>query len=232
MTLTTILTNIRSLCDEESTTDPTDTALTAFVNKRYHDLVDRIMNINEDFFVETDQTLDTVDGTELYDLPSDFKKVKRVEISYDGTTYDEAFEIDLNDKYTTESDTDSSYSQHNPRWYFLGDQIGFDPIPDYDGTNNIKLWYIQRPTDLEGTATPVIPAEYHSLLVDGACADLKKRDDNWAMANNFEKDYESGIKEMEQSLRRRQVQSPRKIKNAGDRPYRNNENYLSPSSLS
>lgn len=232
MTLAQIITNIRNLTDETDETQLTDAVITVFVNRRYKDMVGRITNVFEDFFGTTDQTLDTVADQAEYSLPSGVRKIKRVEISYDGDNYKLARPFDLNHKQTTESDTTSAHTQTDPFYYLFGDSIGFDPIPDAAGTNNIKIWYIAQPSDLSGSATPEIPTEYHDLLVYGASADVKKRDDNWAAAVNYENDYEKGIAQMINEIVDRQIQEPRSVTDVSDLPRRDPADYVEAGSLS
>jgi len=234
-----MLTHIRNITDETSTADPTDAMITNFINYRYQDLVGRIMNVREDYFGTTDATLDTVADQEEYTLPVDsnsrnkVKEIKKIEIAYDGSNYNIAYPIDLNEKYSTESDTNAAYTQNNPRYYIFGNKIGFSPIPDSSQTNNIKIWYIPRPDDLStGTDIPILPDEYHKLIAYGAAADLRKRDDNFRAAQNYEKDYETGARQMVIEVKQRQIQWPNCVKDVADIPFRTSEDYANEGSLS
>ena len=232
MTLAAIITNIRNLTDETDTTQLTDAVITVFVNRRYKDMVGKIMNTFEDYFGTSDATIDFVADTVEYDLMSDVRKVKRVEVAYDGSNWKLARPFDLNDKYTTESDTTATYTQNNPRYYLYGDKIGFDPVPSSDQSNCVKIWYIKAPADLSGSNSPEIPTPYHDLLVYGASADVKKRDDNWSAAVNYEQDYENGVRQMINELKKRQIQEVRTAKDYSDYPGKTNENYVEQGSLS
>lgn len=239
MDLTTIRNSVRELTDETVSTDPTFAMLNTFINYRYQDLVGRIMNVHQDFFGITDHTIDTVADQKEYSMPVDgnsrnkVKRIRRVEIAYDGTNYDIAYPIDLNDQNSTESDTETTYTQNDPRYYIFGDKIGFNPIPDANGTNNIKIWYIPRPDDLalDGDI-PIIPVEYHQLLVYGAAADLKKRDENFTAAQNYEIDYETGSQKMVMEAAERQTQKSNAVKDISETPFLNAEDYVRNGSLS
>ena len=234
MTLTSLITNVRNLTDESDTTQLTDAVIIVFLNRRYHDLCSKIMVLNEDYFLTSDQSIDLVDGTREYGLATDTKKVKRVEISYDGATYTVARFIDRNEILDTESD-ESTYSKLSPRYYLAGTpaapQIGFAPIPDENQTNAVFVEYLAVPVDLSGVLVPVIPAEYHDLLVIGASSDVKKRDDNYTAATNLEMDYEKGTHEMLMELKQRSISHPPSVKDIGDAPWRTPENSVDDGSL-
>ncbi len=327
MDLTTIISNIRNLTDETDTTQLSDSIITVFVNRRYSDLCGRIIRTYEDYFGTT-ATISTVASQQEYDLTQDanlrcqIKKIKRVEIAYDGTNYKLALPFDVNDRVTTESTATTAYSKESPYYYLFGNKIGFLPKPAASGTNNIKIWYIKRYGELAsvsaatlsgsglndltpgGTHTysgdvnykvqvdgvgspntfkwsddggttwdaatvamtgsaqtlnngvtvtfaaitghtlanswtftaysdvPEVPNDYHDLLIYGASADIKKRDDNFAAASNFEADYENSIREMIYELKKRQIQRPREVRDVSDMAEMNPEDWAEDSSLS
>ncbi|MFH2031377.1 MAG: hypothetical protein ABIJ40_12305 [Bacteroidota bacterium] len=238
MQLSEIQAQIRALTDETSTTDPTDATLLYFINWRYQDLVAKITKVYQKYFITT-ATESTVDGTQNYDLPQDassrceVKKLIQVQISYDGTNWDIAKKDDKRDSVITEDELNVSHTRNNPHYYILGNIIYFDPIPDYSGTDNIKFWYVERQADLSAAGDkPNIPDDYHRLIISGAAADLKKRDDNFAAAQNYENDYAGGIKNMLEDLARRDISSVEEVEDVADTPVFDNETYVSPSSLS
>jgi len=225
MQLSEIRTNIRDITDETDTTQLTDAVLNVFINTRYHELVSKLMTAFEDYFGTSDNTIDLVTDQVEYDLPVDANsrcevmKVKRVEIAYDGSDYNLAYPFDMNDKWTTESDTQGQYTQEEPHYYLYGNKIGFDPKPTSNQSNAVKLWYIARQADLSNdTDKPAIPDEYHQLIVYGASADVKKRDDNFNAARNYEMDYKEGVREMINELKKRQIQAPKMVKSPNDKP--------------
>ena len=238
MQLSEIQQQIRDITDEESTLDPTDAQLLPFINYRYQDLVGKITNLYEKYFI-TSASQNTVEDQELYDLPQDsnsrpeVKRITRVEISYDGTNWNRAKYTNRNDISRTEDNTGVSHTQGYPYYFLEGNTLGFDPIPDADGTNKIKIWYIERQADLSAASDkPNIPDDYHRLIVYGAAADLKKRDDDFGAAQNYENDYLSGVKNMLEEMSRRDISGVDEVEDTGDTQSLNNETYVSNSSLS
>ena len=238
MQLSDIQAQVRAITDENSITDPTDATLLYFINYRYQDLVAKITKVYQKYFITT-ATESTVDGTELYDLPQDsdnrceVKQLVQVEISYDGTTWEIAKKEDKRDNIETEDGTRISYTQNNPHYYLLGNQIGFKPTPDYTGTNNIKFWYVKRQADLLASSDiPNLPDDYHRLIVFGVAADLKKRDENFGAAQNFENDYAIGVSNMLEELSRRDISSVEEVEDVASMPSMDNETYIQNSSLS
>lgn len=153
MDLTEIISKVRLKTDESDVDQLTNETITGYVNERYQELVKKVVSVNEDFLMTTDQTIDLVADQAEYDLENDgdglcqVLKVKRVEIAYDGTNYYVAQPCDLNDKITSSSETDY-VSQSNPQWYLSGNKIGFIPYPTASKTNAVLYYYIKRPGDL------------------------------------------------------------------------------------
>lgn len=238
MNLSTIQDHTRAITDETSTTDPTDAQLLYFINYRYQDLVSKIMNVYEKYFITT-ATESTVDGTQSYDLPQDassrceVKRLIQVQISYDGTNWSVAKKDDKRDSLITEDELNTSHTQNYPHYYLLGNKIYFGPIPDYDGTDNIKFWYVKRQADLAAAGDiPAIPDDYHRLIVYGAASDLKKRDDDFGAAQNYENDYTVGTRAMLRELSGRDISSTDEVEDVANMPSYDNETYIRRGSLS
>lgn len=80
------------------------------------------------------------------------------------------------------------------------------PIPTVN--TSLTVEYLKQAGDLSADADlPVIPEAYHDLLVAGAVMMAYKDDGNLQMAAAYAKEYEDGIKELEQEAG--QPRSPR-----------------------
>lgn len=86
------------------------------------------------------------------------------------------------------------------------DQTGAPAVWYLSGENTISVWpvradtlsvrYIKVPTDLSGSATPILPTRYHYLLVEGALYYAYRDSDEPEMAQNCKDEFEEGIAEM------------------------------------
>ena len=64
----------------------TETEVKANLNRGYQKVVNRIVSLAQDFYVRLAKA-DLVSGQTLYGLPTDFRKLVRVELDYSGTRY-------------------------------------------------------------------------------------------------------------------------------------------------
>jgi hypothetical protein len=98
-------------------------------------------------------------------------------------------------------------------WTDLGNTIGLYPIP---GTVPVAtLWYFQNEPDLlaqADTATPILPAVHHQILVARASYHLNvRRGDNGRIAQDLT-EYQSGLRNLMQASAR--AFGPRTIRSA------------------
>lgn len=217
-TLANLRTGVRVYLDESAQADFTDNEILRSINYAYHDVVGSAIEIYEDFYFTTTPTsLSTIANTQQYAISGNFLKLRRVEINYrpDVTTTTPVRAIALNidelPLYLANTSLGGS-GTFNAGYYFLGaqstQQIGFVPIPQVAGTNNINVWGIQAPSDLvDDTDTVNIPyADRFAFLIETKAAAilLKKGQQEIAAAVDLEKDYMQGILQMKTFLKERQ----------------------------
>ena len=182
------------------------------LNFAQQDVAKEIVHVLEDFFEKTtDINLaggGTIPGTELYSLPTDFLKFKRVE----NTLTAELFPaIDLNEKYGNNGNsivnlyaTAGSFS-----YYIMGNSIGFTPTPQ--AVVPVRITYVYRLADLANPSdVSDIPSEHHDMMAVRAAIDMfiKDQEDTSALEGR----WNFLLDQMHRTLRQRQVQDPKHVR--------------------
>jgi hypothetical protein len=111
--------------------------------RKLHNLLCGLDNL----FFTTYTTFSTVNGTQQYALPTDFKHLIGVDVKFDGASWTTVYRIDQvnRNKYSESSGLWRNFCK-NDFYYLVGDWIGFIPIPD--SANSVRLTYVQTPTAL------------------------------------------------------------------------------------
>lgn len=182
-----------------SATDGTaaDTDLLPILNDYYNRQIITFVNTNEDLFgVKADTNLNVTALQEAYALPSDLIRLKRAEITYDGTNW---YKIHTNDDGQVQSHAldvtsiQNNYQTTDPYADIFGDNIYLRPIPTSPVTNGLRIWYIQRPSQLSTTSSTITtPADYHGYLVYGVAAEIATRKSDDALASAMFQKWEDG----------------------------------------
>jgi hypothetical protein len=189
-----------------------DGGLLTWVNDAYMQCVDEIVKVNPDFFTKS-ATASTSNGQQEYALPSDFDKALMVNIQID-STWKRVLPMANINQVPIVADTTSGqgFSWANPRFYIVGGNIGFMPIPDETGSSNIKLWYVYAPDELSADAdVPAIPAKFHHILKYGAYANYLDQDDEHAAAERMRIRFDNLVQRMVESIVDRQLDEPKSV---------------------
>src|SRR3990167_8613387 len=176
MTVAQAFTIIRFITNTNATT-AVDATLLRSMSERHKQMFIELTKLKEGYG-ETSATVNTVNGTQGYTLPTDMIRLKRVEIQYatDGTWRPVKI-FDINEASSTNDTTTiaSNFSKDEPYGDLVGTTFNLYPIPDASVTGGLKWWYIANPADLTATSdTPTAPAEYHRLLCDLVAIDIRK----------------------------------------------------------
>jgi hypothetical protein len=186
-----------------------DSGLRTWLNESYLHVVDEIIKVNPDYFSKS-ATTSTVANQQEYELPSDVDKVLMVNIAYDGTNWLRAKPLDNINQISVHSSGTAGFSQAEPYFYLLGDYIGFAPIPDAVGTNNIKMWYVYTPTELSADSdVPAIPSKYHHILKYGAFANYLDQDQEYVYAERMRKNFDLRVYKAVEAMNERQLDEPK-----------------------
>lgn len=83
-------------------------------------------------------------------------------------------------------------------WYLDGSNLTVYPA---NTTDSIQVWYLKVPSDLTADSdTPLFPARFHYLIVDGACAMAYEDSDNFDAASLCWQSFWGQIEEMASNL--------------------------------
>lgn len=177
MQLSELRTASRERSDEEATGFIDNSELNGYINQGYRMIYAKMVGQFESYFVIPGTTgnggqFDMVADQQLYDLPSDFHKLIRVEMRDSGSNDDRDFyrlkslniaNYDFSARFPYK---DAYFYRYG--YYLAGNKIGFRPIPQ-DASNTVRLWYIPTVTALSNDSdVPVIPELYHDAIADYA----------------------------------------------------------------
>ena len=209
VTFLTIQSDVRSYLDEALEGDWTDTEINRWINQGYHQVVTAAVETFEDYYLSQHTKTDSVGDQQEYTLPSDFYKMRRVEINYDvdsaNSEPQRARRIDIDEVRTQLENTDVGGSVLRcAAYYVIGDRIGFIPIPDKTGTDAIAIWYVKQVADMTtSTETPDIPYPdryWHLISFFAAAKGLRKGQQESTEADKLEAQLERGLKRMKEEL--------------------------------
>ena len=222
MTPATSLARVRYLIKESTASFWTDAELYTYISDAEQEVFNLIMEEDEGYFQTTNATIDYVNGTQEYDLPTDCVKVvlvERTDVEPDKTLHP----IRMQDKLQYEPANQTSATDEDYEYYYIsGTKIGIVPIPDENATNNLKIYYIARPTAVTSSSTAfTVSDDYgaHSLIsVKAAIIAKLKGDEPTGDLERKEMKLEARLKT---SLVSRQIQEPRYVNYVTDSGYDN-----------
>ena len=140
----------RQRADMENSQFISDDEWRRMINRSYAELYDLVVTSanSEDYFLKSD-TISLVNGTDSYDLPADFYKMRGVDINSGGTS------TPLRRYNFSQRNVGSLYAiASDMRYHVQGSKIFFNPTPST--TDTVTLWYIPSPKKfLEYTVTAI-----------------------------------------------------------------------------
>lgn len=189
-----------------------NSGLLTWLNDSYLQIVDAISEANPDYFTKS-ATADTEDGRQEYELPDDFERAIMVNLQIDGTWRRVRPLGSVNDVETLADTTSlNNYTIDDPRYYIVGGNIGFVPIPTETANENIKLWYVYTPTELTADSDePAFPKKYHHLIKFGAYANYLDQDDEHVAAENMRRRFDKRVEQMVDSMTQNQLDEPKSV---------------------
>lgn len=170
------------LLTNSTSNDFSDTDLLASVNRYYHKAVGIILRSSDSW--DYDDTSNTdfpiltanlVADQQSYTLPTDALKVKRVEVTYDGTNWYKAEPFDINSRADATDTTSLSndFTTSEPFYDIQYGSVFLYPIPTANSTAGLKLWITRSITEFTsgdlstGTKEPSIDVLWHEYLALG-----------------------------------------------------------------
>jgi len=162
-----MITAVSELINQPLTDDSQTVTLTSVkrnLNRGYKKIVNRVVALNQDYYLRLAKA-DLVANQSTYALPEDFKRLRRLDISFDGTTRSKGVRIDRQTLY----DPMSSVSEASPLYSLISDGIELYPTPVSDVTNGLWLWYVENVSDMVADdAEANVPLGYDDLCIDYA----------------------------------------------------------------
>jgi hypothetical protein len=147
ITLEELKTQSRQLADMSDNEFISDSELTNYINFAISELHDMLVeNYESEYFLSTESGT-TVSGTAEYALPTNFYKLRGVDIKLNGTDWFSinAFNFNERNRYE-EFGSWSLQGISNVRYRVMGSNIRFSPVPD--NALPYKIWYIPVATKL------------------------------------------------------------------------------------
>jgi len=168
VSLTELRTLTRQRADMENSQFVTDTELTRYLNNSWGELYNLIVeNFNEDYYT-TSSTISLSSGTDSYSLPSDFYKLRGVDLVVTSTE-----SVPLR-RYNWSQRTRNSLTVYarDYRYRVQRKSIVFTPTPST--SDSVKLFYIPSPRKLESVTpsavtrgtTTTYTVSSHSFVAD------------------------------------------------------------------
>lgn len=189
MTLGDIALTARFLTNTDSVSY-TDAQLLININNWYQKVVTMIFESQDESDFDdarnTDYPIKTtsmVASQRDYSIPvsENVLKIKRVDLTYDGTNYFRAFPIDdgspVTDMGANATNTDQNYVKQNPRYDIKYNSIWLYPMPltaDVTAGGKIRIEWERNVTPFTsgelttGTVVPGFDAPFHPMIADGA----------------------------------------------------------------
>lgn len=217
--LSTLRTDVRHYLDESTQADWKDTDLNRIINKYYHKVVTAVMTTFENYYM-TEATADTVADQQEYALPSDFFKLRRVEINYDidtnNSSWSRGLPMDMDEvRHNLSNENFGVGTLTSPRYYVQGNVFGFLPIPDKNGNEAIKIWYIKYVSDLSSDTSTIdipYPDRYYDIITKYAAAEaLRKGQQEPIEAKRLRDEAKDDLEEMRRELEDRVAEEAKTI---------------------
>jgi hypothetical protein len=188
-----------------------DSGLLTWINESYLYICDEIVKVLPDFFTKVVVT-PAIANNQEYELPDDFDKIIMLNVAYNSVDWQRALPLPNIGFIPIHASSSQAYSQSDPRYYISGNYLGLAPVPDETGTiNNIKMWYVYNPAELESADTPAIPTKYQHIIKYGAYANYLDQDDEHVAAERVRKQYDQRIYNMVEQLEMRQIDEPKSV---------------------
>ncbi len=195
---------VLSWLDDLNATYFTSAQVNVWINNAQTEAAKQLMQAYENYFLRTVSTV-TVYGQSDYVLPSDFKKLNRLELVVSGTGLAENRQMlvptTLNQLMLV------GPRPGTPLQYVLKkNRITLDPVPD--NTYTLRLYYSNLPVDMTlDTDVPGVPGEYHEYVAVLAAMDGYVKDDR--IPDNISMKRDRYLMLMKQEAEDRKIDVPR-----------------------
>lgn len=203
---------VGELINQDVSTDNllvTRTEVKANINRGYQKVVNRIASLGQDFYVRLAKT-DLIADKNLYGLPSDFRKMIRVEVAPE--TEEIRYKARRVDSNAFGDPVDINISPTEPVYSIRGKNIDLKPTPSKNVTRGLWLWYVENVPDLSADSDePNIPLEFGDLPIEYAAAKAKARQGLFNEASFLMAEFERGLEKMTEELLNTNSDDPEQV---------------------
>lgn len=189
-------------------------------NRWYHKIVTMILDSQDEWdWDDSNQTDYPIATTNLvasqqdYSFPGSLKilKIKRVEVTYDGTNWRKAEPIDVSEiGFATDTTSiTNNFSTDQPYYDTDSTAIKLYPIPTANRTSGLKIWFQREPAEFTsaevttGTKEPGFDEPFHVMIALGMIYDwCSAKGGSSPVLLSLKTDVANELTEYEQRLRR------------------------------
>lgn len=212
MTPADILDQVRYITKTSSADGAGNTAgLLRMLNDYYLRFATVFIDTNDDLFGRKAKTTLALNANqEYYYLPTDLIRLKRAEITYDGTNWYKitlADDNEFQDVAMSPTNINNNFAQTQPYANVFGNIMYLRPIPASQVSLGLRLYYVGRPTLITNISLDTfgVPSEYHGYLVYGMSGEVATRQGDEALAAAMFQKWEDGQNKV------REMFAPRKL---------------------
>lgn len=176
-----------------------DTELTSYINYSVAELYDLLVGAYGSDYYVTSTTFSVTSGTDAYALPTDFYKLRGVDIQINGGEYLTLQPFNFNERNTQNGVGWNFLLDPTFRYQIVGSNLKFTPIPV--GTYTVKLWYIPTATKLvaDGDTFADLNQWSEYVIVDAAIKMLQKEESDVSVLMAQKADLRKRIENMAQN---------------------------------
>jgi len=151
----------------------TETEVKLNLNRGYQKVVNRIVSLAQDYYVRLSKT-NLVADQSLYGLPSDYRRMVRVEIAPEDA--DERYRVTRTQINAYDHPVDYYGDETEPTYTIRGKNIEIQPTPENNITNGLWMYYVETVPDMSADDDePNLPPEFSDLPIEYAVAKAKAR---------------------------------------------------------
>lgn len=207
-------THTRMYLDEVSEADWEDDQINTELNYAKNEVYTAVVETWEDYYRDKVVT-DFVANQSEYQLPDNFFKVRRLEVTYaSGENGTKALPMSF-DLIRESLDSTSQGSSSRPVYDLSGRFLQVLPYPTTTVTNGLRMYYIRTSDEMDEDDDVLdipFPDRYGRLVVLAAAAELlRKGQQEEAASAKYKVDFELGLEKMKQELEERMADGTKRI---------------------
>lgn len=199
ITLAQLRTQARDRADMTNSLFITDSELNNYLNASIAELHDLMLACYDSDYYLLSDSFSTVNGTENYALPTDFYKLRGVDVSDGGDEYISLRPFNFNERNSKNEISSYAVSGGYFRYRLAGSNLMLNPVPT--GTYNIRIWYAPLATKLvaDGDTLDDLNQFSEYVIVDAAIKMMQKEESDVSVLMAQKGDIRKRIENMAQN---------------------------------